>query len=91
MTPEQLAIALQYMSLDQAMMIAAILPPQHLQYQLDNIRDDRAPELIASVVIVVFLAAAAVILRLLCRRHLKVAMSYDDYLIIVGLVRRDIR
>ena len=89
-TPEQLAIATQYMPPDQAMMAAAYLSPEALQYQLDNIEDNRGPELMASVIIVASLAATSVVVRLLCRQQMKVAISYDDYLIILGLVTRDV-
>lgn len=67
-------------------MVAAYLTPDMLQYQIDHIDDNRRPEIITSAVIVGVLAIAAVVLRLLCRRHMKVAISYDDYLIIAGLV-----
>ncbi|KAL8725597.1 MAG: hypothetical protein Q9166_007262 [cf. Caloplaca sp. 2 TL-2023] len=87
LTPEQMQVATTYLSPEEALMMAASLTPQMLQSQLDNIHDDRGAEIIASVVIVAFLATAAVALRLLCRRQMKVAISYDDYLIIAGLVR----
>ncbi|KAL8769045.1 MAG: hypothetical protein Q9209_004831 [Squamulea sp. 1 TL-2023] len=87
MTPEQLAVVSpKYMSPDQAMMMAAIIGPKDLQYQLDHINDDRGAEQIASVTIVAVLAVIAVALRFMCRRQMKVSISYDDYLIVAGLV-----
>ncbi|KAL8801760.1 MAG: hypothetical protein Q9182_004232 [Xanthomendoza sp. 2 TL-2023] len=86
LTPEQLAIATKYVSPMEAMMMAAYLPPQSVQMQLDRILDDRGTEIIVSICIVAFLATVSVVLRLLCRKQMKVGISWDDYLIIVGLV-----
>lgn len=87
LTPEQLAIATKYVSPMEAMMMAAFLTPADIQHQLDHISDNRGGEIIASVCIVAFLATASVALRLFCRRQMKVAISWDDYLILAGLVR----
>lgn len=87
MTPEQLAMVSQWMPPEEAMVMAAILGPKSLQYQLDHIQDDRRAETVVSVTIVAVLAVLAVALRLVCRRQMKVSMSYDDYSIIAGLVR----
>ncbi|KAL8811304.1 MAG: hypothetical protein Q9223_007560, partial [Gallowayella weberi] len=86
LTPEQLAIATKYVSPMEAMMMAAYLPPKSVQMQLDRITDDRGPEIIVSICIVAFLATASVALRLLCRKHMKVGISWDDYLILLGQV-----
>ncbi|KAL8898007.1 MAG: hypothetical protein Q9207_006914 [Kuettlingeria erythrocarpa] len=86
MTPEQLATVSQWMPPEQAMAMAMFLGPKALQHQLDHVHDDRGAELIVSVVIVSVLAVLAVALRLVCRRQMKVSMSWDDYTIIIGLV-----
>ncbi|KAL9009697.1 MAG: hypothetical protein Q9173_005295, partial [Seirophora scorigena] len=75
-----------YLPVEQIMVAAAYLTPGMLQYQIDNIDDYRGPEIIASGVIVGIIAAGAVVFRLVCRRHMEVPLSYDDYLIIAGLV-----
>ncbi|KAL8640305.1 MAG: hypothetical protein Q9228_002757, partial [Teloschistes exilis] len=85
LTPQQLQVATTYLSPQEALMTAALIPPAQLQQQLDHIHDDRAPDIVASISIVFALAVVAVILRLICRRMMKVALSYDDYLILVGL------
>ncbi|KAI4204991.1 MAG: hypothetical protein LQ348_001214 [Seirophora lacunosa] len=74
-----------YLPVEQIILAAAYLTPDMLQYQIDNIDDYRGPEIIASGVIVGILAAGAVVFRLVCRRHMEVPLSYDDYLIIAGL------
>ncbi|KAL8927853.1 MAG: hypothetical protein Q9172_001153 [Xanthocarpia lactea] len=89
LTPEQIQIVLAYLpSVEQIYLAAAYLAdrPQELQYQINNIDDNRGPELIGSTIVIAILAISAVVLRLVCRRHMKVAISYDDYTIIVGLL-----
>lgn len=86
LTPEQMQRATAYLPVEQVLMVAAYLSPEMLQYQINHIDDNRAPEIITSAVIIGVLAIAAVVLRLYCRRTMKVAFSYDDYLIIMGLV-----
>lgn len=87
MTPEQLATVSQWMPPEQAIGMAAFLGPDALQYQLDHIHDNRGAETVVSVTIVSVLAVLAVALRLVCRRQMKVTLSWDDYTIIIGLVR----
>lgn len=88
LTPQQLQVATTYLSPKEALMTAALIPPAQLQQQLDHIHNDRAPDIVASISIVFALAVAAVTSRLTCRRMMKVALSYDDYLILVGLARQ---
>ncbi|KAL8627718.1 hypothetical protein Q9189_006585 [Teloschistes chrysophthalmus] len=85
LTPQQLQVATTYLSPQEALMTAALIPPGQLQQQLNHIHDDRAPDIVASISVVFALAVVAVTLRLICRRLMKVALSYDDYLILVGL------
>lgn len=89
LTPDQMHRASVYLPVEQIILAAAYLTPDMLQYQIDNIDDYRGPEIIASGVIVGILAAGAVVFRLVCRRHMEVPLSYDDYLIIAGLVTRN--
>lgn len=89
LTPEQLQIASKYLpDIKQLMMTAAIMTPDMLKYQIDNIDDDQSPRIVTVAIIIATFAAGSVALRLICRRLMKVAISYDDYLIIVGLVSR---
>ncbi|KAL8842366.1 MAG: hypothetical protein Q9176_002755 [Flavoplaca citrina] len=86
LTPEQLQRASKYLpDIKQIMMAAAYMTPDMLKYQIDNIDDDQSPRIVTVAIIIATLAAGSVALRLTCRRLMKVAISYDDYLIIVGL------
>ncbi|KAL9628633.1 MAG: hypothetical protein Q9204_005766, partial [Flavoplaca sp. TL-2023a] len=87
LTPEQLQRVSKYLpDIKQIMMAAAyIMSPDMLKYQIDNIDDDQSPRIVTVAIIIATLAAGSVALRLTCRRLMKVAISYDDYLIIVGL------
>ncbi|CAO1599702.1 hypothetical protein XANCAGTX0491_003418 [Xanthoria calcicola] len=86
LTPDQLQKASAYLPIEQILMAAAYLNPDMLRSQIDNIDQDQGPRVLAAAVIVSVLATSAVAVRLACRRHLKVAVSYDDYIIIIGLV-----
>lgn len=90
LTPDQLQKASAYLPIEQILMAAAYLTPDMLRSQIDNIDEDKGPKVLAAAVIVSVLATAAVALRLGCRRHMKVAISYDDYMIIIGLVSWDL-
>ena len=63
------------------------LTPEEIAYQMENINDNRGPEIMTSTIVLAVLATVAVISRLACRRLTKIAISWDDYLIVVGLVR----
>lgn len=59
------------------------------EYQTKHINDDRGPEILASIITLAVMATLAVTLRLACRRYTKIAMAWDDYIIILGLVREE--
>ncbi|KAL8919518.1 MAG: hypothetical protein Q9208_006710 [Pyrenodesmia sp. 3 TL-2023] len=65
---------------------STVLSPEDIMYQMKNINDNRGPEIVVATVILAVLATLAVILRFACRRLTKLAVSWDDYLIVVGLV-----
>ena len=90
LTPDQLQKASAYLPVEQTLMTAAYLTPDMLRSQIDNIDQDQGPRVLAAAVIVSVLATGAVAIRLGCRRHMKVAISYDDYMIIIGLVSRNL-
>ena len=69
--------------------MASYLSPEELAYQMANIKDNRAPQILASGIVLAVLATVAVAFRLACRRFTKIVISWDDYLIIIGLVRID--
>ena len=69
--------------------MASYLSPEELAYQMANIKDNRGPDILASAIVLAVLATVAVAFRLACRRFTKIAISWDDYLIIIGLVRID--
>lgn len=90
LTLEQLQRASAYLPIEQILMAAAYLTPDMLQHQIDHIDEDQGPKVVVAVVLVSLLATAAVALRLACRRHMRVLISYDDYMITVGLVSRNL-
>ena len=63
-----------------------LLPPDELRYQLEHIHDNKAPGVIASLVICFTLACTAVLLRFISRRMCKAGIGSDDYTILAALV-----
>ena len=61
--------------------------PPEIQDQLDNIDEDRTAYFITSVSVVVGIATASIILRIIARRLKKLPLAADDYTIILALVR----
>lgn len=64
----------------------AALTPQQIAYQTAHIDDDRRPDVLATGITMALVATTAVTVRFICRRHMKVAISYDDYFILLALV-----
>ena len=62
------------------------LPPEELQYQEVHKNDNRGPEIIVSLAIMLAVAYIAVGLRFLSRRMTRAGSSYDDWMMVVGLV-----
>ena len=62
------------------------MTPSEILYQKEHILDDRSSDVIGASVTMAILATAAVTLRFLCRKHMRVAISYDDYLMLAALV-----
>ncbi|KAL8944881.1 MAG: hypothetical protein Q9216_000171 [Gyalolechia sp. 2 TL-2023] len=62
------------------------MTPAELQYQQEHIHEDRGSEVVGAVITVAILATVAVTLRFMSRKHMKVAISWDDYLMIPALV-----
>ncbi|KAL8841867.1 MAG: hypothetical protein Q9170_000740 [Blastenia crenularia] len=62
------------------------MTPSEILYQTEHIQDDRSPDVIGASVTMAILATAAVTLRFVCRKQMKVAISYDDYFMLVALV-----
>ncbi|KAL8802925.1 MAG: hypothetical protein Q9182_003475 [Xanthomendoza sp. 2 TL-2023] len=65
--------------------MAGMTPPEML-YQMEHILDDRSPDVIGTAVIMALFSTAAVTARFICRRQMKVAVSYDDYLMLGALL-----
>ena len=61
--------------------------PEQLQYQRHSNNDSRAAALYGTASSMASAAVVAVVLRLICRRRLKMVLSYDDYTILFALVR----
>ena len=61
--------------------------PPEIQDQLDSIDEDRTAYFITSVSVVVGIATASIILRIVARRLKKLPLGADDYTIILALVR----
>ena len=61
--------------------------PQQLEYGWHQLYDNKVAACYGVASLMAFLASVAVLLRLLCRRRLRLELSYDDYLLILSLVR----
>ena len=66
----------------------ATLPPHELQYQLEHKGDNKKPDVIVSLAIMLAAAYLAVGLRFLSRRLIHAELSYDDWMMVVGVVSR---
>ncbi|KAL8749864.1 MAG: hypothetical protein Q9184_006635 [Pyrenodesmia sp. 2 TL-2023] len=65
------------------------IPPisqEEIMYQIKHIDDNRGTEIVVVTIILAVLPTLAVISRFFCRRLTKIAISWDDYLIVAGLV-----
>ncbi|KAL8818565.1 MAG: hypothetical protein Q9223_002825 [Gallowayella weberi] len=65
--------------------MAGMTPPEML-YQMEHILDDRSSDVIGVAVSMAVCSTAAVTARFICRRQMKVAVSYDDYLMLGALL-----
>ncbi|KAL8671650.1 MAG: hypothetical protein Q9168_003856 [Polycauliona sp. 1 TL-2023] len=65
--------------------MGSYLSPQEVAHQVANFNDNRGPALMVSTVVLAVLATAAVLLRFISRRVTKMAISWDDGLIVVGV------
>lgn len=72
-------------ALDQTTM-AFGLSPEWLEYQLQHLNEDRAPEILGVGISFFTVATVAVCLRLLARKISKVRCGHDDYFIVIALV-----
>ena len=61
--------------------------PQQLEYGSHQLYDNKVAARYGVASSMAFVASVAVLLRLLCRRRLRLELSYDDYLVILSLVR----
>ncbi|CAO1600594.1 hypothetical protein XANCAGTX0491_004278 [Xanthoria calcicola] len=55
-------------------------------YQTEHIDDDRRSDILGTAISTAILSTIAVAGRFACRKKLKVALFYDDYSILVGLI-----
>lgn len=55
-------------------------------YQTEHVDDDHRSDILGTAISMAILSTIAVAGRFACRKKLKVALSYDDYSILVGLV-----
>ncbi|KAL9602216.1 MAG: hypothetical protein Q9219_001940 [cf. Caloplaca sp. 3 TL-2023] len=62
------------------------MTPSEILYQQQHINDNRSHEVIGTSVSMAILATAAVTLRFVCRKYMKVAISHDDYSMLAGLM-----
>ena len=69
----------------------AQLSPAEIQYEVEHIRQNRAPDIIASYVTCLSLACIAVVLRLVARRISRASLQVDDMTIVAALVRIGLR
>lgn len=68
--------------------VMAIQSPQSLQYQEKHKNENKGPEIVVSLAIMLAVAYIAVGLRFTSRRMVRVKLSYDDWVMVIGLVRR---
>ena len=66
--------------------MSSSLSPAEIKYELANIHDDRASNIVVSSVICISVATTAVLLRLLARRLSKAKILADDYMMVFALV-----
>lgn len=59
-----------------------LLPPTVILYQLKHIHDNKAPAVLALLIVCFTLPCIAVLLRLISRRMCKAGIGLDDYMII---------
>lgn len=64
----------------------AEMTPTEILYQQEHLHDNRSAEVIGVVVTMAILSTAAVALRFLCRKQMKVIISYDDYFVLAALI-----
>lgn len=64
----------------------ATIPPNEIQYELENTHDNRAPNIIVSYTVCLSLAFIAVALRFVARRVSKASLRADDWWIVISLV-----
>ncbi|KAL9135858.1 MAG: hypothetical protein Q9175_002947 [Cornicularia normoerica] len=65
----------------------AQLSPTEIQYEYEDIYQDRAPNIIATYVTCLSLACVAVVLRFVARRTSRASLQADDFAISMALVR----
>ena len=68
-------------------MISETLTPQDIMHMETHIEDNAQPLILTILVVSIVVAYVSTALRLLARWKKRVQLSYDDYLIILGLVR----
>ena len=66
-----------------------MLPPSpaEILYEKQHIHDDRSKEILAAFSVMIVLAFAAVVLRLIARHIMSLSLKADDYSILAALVR----
>jgi len=64
------------------------LPPAEIEYELAHINQNRGPDMIVSSVICIALASVAVFLRFFARRLSRTQLWFDDYMMVLALVRK---
>ena len=69
----------------------AQLTPTEVQYELEHIDQDRAPNIIAAYATCLSLACIAVVLRFIARKTSRSSLQADDLAIFLALVRIRLR
>lgn len=67
--------------------MATVPTPAELSYEQTHINESRVTGLLVSNILCLGLAYVAVALRFLCRRVGRIKYDWDDWLILLGLVR----
>lgn len=64
------------------------LSRQEIEYEMSHASDNRGSSLVAAYAVCLSLAYVATILRFISRRKSRLAYMADDWMLVVGLVRK---
>ncbi|KAL8646782.1 MAG: hypothetical protein Q9226_006714 [Calogaya cf. arnoldii] len=60
--------------------------PAEMLYMAQHSSDDRSSEVVTTAVVLAIISTVAVALRFMARKHQKISLSWDDYLVLAALI-----